>query len=50
MLYKAKDVLKEINNASTGELDRIVLNNHHTQRILMMEIFRKELMSLIIII
>ena len=30
MNYKAKDVLKEINNASTGELDRIVMNSHHT--------------------
>jgi ParB-like chromosome segregation protein Spo0J len=30
MNYRAKDVLKEINNASTGELDRVVINSHHT--------------------
>ena len=28
--YKAKNVIKEINNASSGELDRLVFRSHHT--------------------
>lgn len=28
--YKAKDVIREVDNGSTGELDRMVFKNHHT--------------------
>ena len=30
MSYKAKDVIREVDNGSTGELDRMVFKNHHT--------------------